>query len=50
MKIVIKLASPKTEKEQIFRLETYTENDISEPNIAYVILNKKEYRLEIYHN
>jgi hypothetical protein len=49
MKVVVKLASPKNAKEQMFQLEELLENEITNPSVGYVIIGGKEYKIEVYH-
>ncbi len=48
MKLIIRLAEPKTDKEQMFRVEARVE-DIRKPGKAYVNLNGMEYLIEVHY-
>lgn len=49
MKLMVRLAEPRTEKETLFHLEIPVD-DMKEPGIAHVTLEGKEYIVEIHYD
>jgi hypothetical protein len=47
MKILIRLFDPKSEKEQLFQVEARMLNEMTNPSKAYVVLDGKEYLIEV---
>lgn len=49
MKLYFKIAQPKSSKERLYKIEAEV-NDMKTPGEAYVIINGKEYLVEIHYD
>ncbi len=48
MKLVIKLANPKTERDRMFRAEAIVD-DLRDPGEAWVVIHGREYLVEVHY-
>ena len=47
MKIILRMARPRDDKERMFKLETAV-NDLKNPGEAHLTIDQKEYLLEVH--